>query len=73
MLFVLRIVRLLTDLVAVVCLATTRANLELLVNVLAIGTSLILTFLRLIEGSELAYAILRSMVKPEDVTFQTVD
>ena len=72
-LLMLRVVRLLADLVAVVCLATTRAYLKLLINVLAIGTSLILTFFRLIEWGELAYAILCSMVEPEDVAFETVD
>ena len=73
MLLVLRIVRLLADLIAVVCLAAARAHLQPHVDLVALSTSLELALLGLIEWSQLAVAFQRGVAEPKRVSFQAID
>ena len=72
MLLVLRIVRLLADLVAIVGLAAARAHLQPHVHLIALSTSLILALLRLVEWSQLAVALQCGVAEPKRVTFQAI-
>ena len=72
MLLVLRVVGFLADLVTVVCLAAAGAYLQAHINILALGTSLVLALFRLVEGREFAITFLRCMAEPEHVTLKTV-
>ena len=73
MLLVLRIVRLLADLVAVVGLAATRAHLQPHVDLVTLSTSLKLALLGLIEWSQLAVTFQCGVAEPKRVAFQAFD